>query len=160
MLRLLQATPKNPQQLFVAPAPLLESQPTLRQLKQRLVEAQLRASVLAGTVTEGHPQLVVARQAEQDIKRVIFQEVAATIRGVKAEIQLTGGRIRAAQEQIAAQQSRIERLRFMRAEYSNLSNTTSCVPAAPVVVKGQVLPAAGRWQGHTLIVSPLDWPMG
>ena len=68
------------------------------------MEAQLRASVLAGTVTDGHPQLVVAGQAEQDIKRVIFQEVAAAIRGVDAEIQLTDGRIRAAQEQIAAQQ--------------------------------------------------------
>jgi uncharacterized protein involved in exopolysaccharide biosynthesis len=55
MLRLLQATQQDPQQLVVAPAPLLESQPTLRQLKQGLVEAQLRASVLAGTVTEGHP---------------------------------------------------------------------------------------------------------
>ncbi len=120
MLRLLQATQKDPQQLVIAPASLLESQPTLRQLKQGLVEAQLRASVLAGTVTEGHPHLVVARQAEQDIKRVIFQEVAAAIRGVEAEIQLTEGRIRAADEQIAAQQSRIQRLGGMRAEYSNL----------------------------------------
>jgi polysaccharide biosynthesis transport protein len=120
MLRLLQATQKDPQQLVVAPAALLESQPTLRQLKQGLVEAQLRASVLAGTVTEGHPNLVVARQAEQDIKRVIFQEVAAAVKGLEAEILVTEGRIRAANEQIAAQQSRIERLGGMRAEYSNL----------------------------------------
>ena len=55
MLRLLQATQKDPQHLVVAPASLLESQPTLRQLKQGLVEAQLRASVLAGTVTEVIP---------------------------------------------------------------------------------------------------------
>jgi hypothetical protein len=33
MLRLLQATQNDPQQLVVTPAPLLESQPTLRQLK-------------------------------------------------------------------------------------------------------------------------------
>jgi succinoglycan biosynthesis transport protein ExoP len=120
MLRLLQATQQDPQQLVVAPAPLLESQPTLRQLKQGLVEAQLRASVLAGTVTEGHPQLVVARQAEQDIKRVIFQEVAAAIRGVEAEIQLTDGRIRAAEEQLSTQDARVKHLGAMRAEYSNL----------------------------------------
>ncbi len=120
MLRLLQATQQDPQQLVVAPAPLLESQPTLRQLKQGLVEAQLRASVLAGTVTEGHPQLVVARQAEQDIKRVIFQEVAAAIRGVEAEIQLANGRIQAAEEQLATENSRVKRSGAMRAEYSNL----------------------------------------
>src|SRR5215472_1839048 len=118
MLRLLQATQEDPQQLVVAPASLLESQPTLGQFKQGLVEAQLRASVLAGTVTEGHPQLVVARQAEQDIKRVIFREVAAAVRGLEAEILVTEGRIRAAEEQITAQQSRVERLGGMRAEYS------------------------------------------
>ena len=38
MLRLLQATQKDPQHLVVAPTSLLESQPTLRQLKQGLVE--------------------------------------------------------------------------------------------------------------------------
>jgi hypothetical protein len=129
MLRLLQATQEDPQQLVVALASLLESQPTLGLLKQGLVEAQLRASVLAGTVTEGHPQLVVARQAEQDIKRVTFKEVVAAVRGVEAEIQLTEGRTRAAEEQIAAQQVRIERRGDMRGESSNLANATSNVPA-------------------------------
>jgi uncharacterized protein involved in exopolysaccharide biosynthesis len=120
MLRLLQAAQRDPQQLVAAPAPLLDSQPTLRQLKQGLGEAQLRASVLAGTLTEDHPQLAVARQAEQDIKRVIFKEVATAARGVEADIQLTEGRIRSAEEQLGVQQRRIERLAALRAEYSNI----------------------------------------
>jgi hypothetical protein len=95
--------------------------------------------------------LVVARQAEQDIKRVIFQEVAAVLRGVEAEILLTDGRIRAAQKQIATLQVRRERLGGMCAEYSHLTNTISCVPAAAVVVKGQVLHTAGRRQSHAPI---------
>ena len=120
MLRLLQAAQRDPQQLVAAPAALLESQPTLRQLKQGLVEAQLRASVLAGTLTEDHPQLVVARQAEQDIRRSIYKEVATAVRGLEGEIQVTDGRIRAADEQLATERGRIERLAQMRAEYSNL----------------------------------------
>jgi uncharacterized protein involved in exopolysaccharide biosynthesis len=120
MLRLLQAAQRDPQHLVAAPAPLLESQPALRQLKQGLVEAQLRASVLAGTLTEDHPQLVVARQAEQDIKRSIHTEVATACRCVEGEIQVTEGRIRAAEDQLAAQRGRIERLAGLRAEYSNL----------------------------------------
>jgi polysaccharide biosynthesis transport protein len=120
MLRLLQAAQRDPQQLVAAPAPLLDSQPTLRQLKQGLGEAQLRASVLAGTLTEDHPQLAVARQAEQDIKQVIFKEVATAARGIEADIQLTESRIRNAEEQLGVQQRRIERLAALRAEYSNL----------------------------------------
>jgi uncharacterized protein involved in exopolysaccharide biosynthesis len=120
MLRLLQAAQRDPQQLVAAPAPLLESQPTLRQLKQGLVEAQLRASVLAGTVTENHPQLGIARRAEQDIKRVIFKEAGAAAQGVEAEIQLMDSRIRSAEEQLGQQKGRVERLAGWRAEYSNL----------------------------------------
>ncbi len=120
MLRLLLAAQRDPQQLVAAPGPLLESQPTLRQLKQGLVEAQLRASVLAGTVTEDHPQLGVARRAEQDIKRVIFREAGAAAKGLEADIEVMDSRIKTAEEQLNQQKARVERLAALRAEYSNL----------------------------------------
>jgi uncharacterized protein involved in exopolysaccharide biosynthesis len=141
MLRLLQAAQRDPQQIVAAPAPLLESQPALRQLKQGLVEAQLRASVLAGTVTEDHPQLVVARQAEQDIKRSIYKEVATACRCVDGEIQVTEGRIRAAEEQLATQRARIQRLARLRAEYSNLVDQES-------ITARNSIPRSTTWPRH------------
>ncbi|HEV3416986.1 MAG TPA: hypothetical protein VG056_09245, partial [Pirellulales bacterium] len=120
MLRILQAAERDPQQLIAAPASLLDSQPTLRQLRQGLAEAQLRTSALAGAMTESHPQLVVAREAEHDLQRVIYKEVASAIRGVEGDFQLTDSRIHAAEEQLAEQRARVARLAGLRAEYSNL----------------------------------------
>jgi hypothetical protein len=55
------------------------------------------------------------------------------------------------QEVAAAQEFHMERRGDMRVEYSNLTTTTSCGPAAPVVLKGEVLRTVRRWQSHTPI---------
>ncbi len=106
--------------LLATPGRLLESQPSLKRLKEGLVDAQLRTAQLAGAMSESHPLVQAAREAEQEISRHLHDELAIALRGVKVDMRLASDRARSLGEQLALARGRLERVAGLRAEYTNL----------------------------------------
>lgn len=120
MLDMLSAVEADTRQLLAMPNELLASQPALKQLREGLVAVQLLAANLRGQYTEDHPRVQNSLVAEAEIHRKIRRELGATIQNLRADIELTDGRIRTLEGQLAQNTERTERLVSVRAEYSNL----------------------------------------
>jgi hypothetical protein len=120
LLKLLEAAKADPHALAAAPARLLESQPSLKRLKDGLVDAQLRTSALLGSMSETHPLVVTAKAAEAAINEQLHDELDAATRGVEVELKLATSRTAALQSQIADARKRLDQLAATRAEYANI----------------------------------------
>ncbi len=119
LLVVLQTAQQNPEQLVAMPNSLLTSQPTLRRLKDGMVDAQLRAAQLGGTRTAKHPQVLAANEAVQHIRSDLHNELKVAIQGVEIELGLSRGRSTDLQTQLQQVQNRLAKLALHRAEYSN-----------------------------------------
>jgi uncharacterized protein involved in exopolysaccharide biosynthesis len=120
LLAMLQAAQNDPLQLLAMPNDLLVTQPALQRLKDGLIDAQLARAGLQGTMTELHPLVQSAAMAEAAIRTNIHIEIAAAIRNVEVDLQLSAGRIETLEQQLAEANQRIERLAGMRAFYANM----------------------------------------
>ncbi|NLE40197.1 MAG: hypothetical protein GX621_19460 [Pirellulaceae bacterium] len=119
LLTLLEQAQHDQGQLLAAPNQLLESQPALRRLKDGLVDAQIQTAQLKGRMSDEHPLVKAAREAEQEIGRHLHHELGIAIRGVKADLRLTGDRLRLLEERLVESTGRLERLAALRAPYAN-----------------------------------------
>jgi polysaccharide biosynthesis transport protein len=134
LLELLVAAQKDPQQLVATPNTLLVSQPAVGQLKNALVNAQLRTAELLSSRSENHPYVIAAHEAEASIRQQLNNEVAVAIRGLQVDIELCGDRETSLAEKWTAARTRMSRLAEARAEYASLvasvQNHTRLVEAA------------------------------
>lgn len=121
LFELLSDSRVNQGRLLATPSRLLESQPSLKRLKEGLVDAQLRTAELVGGMSEEHPKVKTAREAEQEISRHLHDELAIALRGVKSDLDLATERVKSLDKQLSAARQRLERLAGARAEYSNLA---------------------------------------
>jgi polysaccharide biosynthesis transport protein len=120
LFRLLNSSRVDQGRLLATPGRLLESQPSLKRLKEGLVDAQLRSADLAGAMSDSHPMVQAAREAELEISRHLHDELAIALRGVKVELELSSDLVRTLGEQLALARGRLERVAGLRAEYTNL----------------------------------------
>lgn len=120
LLKLLQAAKDDPNALAAAPSRLLESQPSLKRLKDGLVDAQLRTSQLLGSMSETHPSVIAAKAAEGAINDQIHDEVDSATRGVELELSLATSHASDLKSHIADARERLDHLAEIRAEYSNV----------------------------------------
>lgn len=116
VLKLAQA---NPDQLVAMPSSLLQSQPTLRHLKDGLHDAQLRAARVAGTRTTAHPHVQAANDAVAQIRHDLHNELTVAIHGVNVELELSRQRYVDLKNQSRELNRRLAALAQQRAEYSN-----------------------------------------
>ncbi len=134
LLKLLTAARRDPQELLATPNALLVSQPAVNQLKTALVNAQVYTANLLGSLTEKHPVVVNARDAEELIRGQLHEELSVAIRGLEVDIELSAEREEALSGKWTAARDRLARLAESRAEYSNLAasvaNHTRLVEAA------------------------------
>ena len=111
---------------FVAtPNRLLESHPSLRRLKDGLVDAQLTTSKLLGTMATNHPRVRSAREAEEEIGRHLHAELALARRGVEIELKLIADRRVLLEEQLTKTNRRLLNLTEVRADYANQVTETN-----------------------------------
>ena len=123
LLKLLVAAQNDPQQLLATPNSLLVSQPSVSQLKNAVVNAQLHTSELLGSRSENHPFVIAARESENLVRSQLNQEVAVAIRGLQVDIDQCADRERALVSKWEAARERMSRLAGARAEYANLVST-------------------------------------
>jgi len=121
LLKLLKEAEQDPQKLVASSSSLLNSQPGLRRLKDGLVDAQLRSGQALGTMSEHHPQVQGAIEAERVIREQLHGEIASAIKGAETDRQVGVERIKKIEQDIAGIQQRLAKLVSLRAEYANLS---------------------------------------
>lgn len=119
LLVVLQLAQKDHEQLVAMPSSLLNSQPTLRRLKDGLFDAQLRAARLGGTRTANHPHVLAANEAVEQIRQDLHDELQVAIRGVQIELDLSRNRYIELKDQVHEINVRLTKLAQQRAEYSN-----------------------------------------
>jgi uncharacterized protein involved in exopolysaccharide biosynthesis len=119
LLTVLQAAQDDPNSLVATSSRMVESQPSLRRLKEGLVDAQLRTAELLGTMSAEHPRVIAARETEEEIGRHLHNELAAAIRGVKLELRLNAERSTLLNEQLVKTTERLDSLAKVRAAYAN-----------------------------------------
>ncbi len=118
LLVLLRGAQDDPGRLLAAPNTLLESQPALRRLKEGLVDAQIHTATLKGSMSEEHPAVQAALETEEGIAENLHAELAIAIRGLEVEQRLGEHRLSMLDEQLAATETRLDRLAQLRATYA------------------------------------------
>ncbi|NOZ39358.1 MAG: hypothetical protein GXP24_03925 [Planctomycetes bacterium] len=160
LLVVLRAAQQQPEQLIAMPNSLLVSQPTLRRLKDGLVDAQLRAARLGGTRTTNHPQVLAAKGAVQTIRNDLHDELSVAIRGVDVELGLNRSRMAQLEREQQGVQQRLGQLAELRAGYAN---RTSAVDNSRLVL-GQAQKQLGKVSATLVaaqsarLVTPIDQP--
>ncbi|MGA2061916.1 MAG: Wzz/FepE/Etk N-terminal domain-containing protein [Thermoguttaceae bacterium] len=117
LLSVLHAAQDDPGRLVATPSRLLESQPSLKRLKDGLVDAQLLTAKLLGTRSADHPMVQAARESEEEIGRHLHDELALAVRGMELEMRLNADRQKLLEEQFAAAAGRLNSLAEIRAPY-------------------------------------------
>ena len=160
LLTVLRAAQQDPERLIAMPSSLLNSQPTLRRLKDGLVDAQLRAARLEGTRTTNHPQVKAALESVEYIRTDLHEELQVAIRGVEIELGLSRSRASGLKKQLAGVQGRLARLAELRGSYANrvaaVENSAKVLDQARSQL-GEVRAAQVAARSVSLI-TPLDQP--
>jgi len=115
---LLASAQDDPKQVLATPKRLMQSQPALLRLKEGLVAAQLKVSQLLGHMSDAHPQVIAAREEEQQIAQRLHEEVSVALRGVEADVRLAEERQAWLESQRRDLQDRLQRLAEVRPQYS------------------------------------------
>lgn len=123
LLNLLLAAQGDSRQLLATPNSLLVSQPSVSQLKNALVSAQLRTADLLGSRSENHPFVRAARESENSIRSQLNNEIAVAIRGLEVDIDLCVNREKSLSAKHQAARSRMSGLAAFRAEYANIASS-------------------------------------
>lgn len=119
LLDLLRSAQQDPGALVATPSRLLESQPSLRRLKEGLIDAQLQTAQLRGRMSDQHPLVVSAQKAEEEVAGHLHDELALAVRGVEADLRLADSRIAMLGRRLAELEERFSRLAAVRASYAN-----------------------------------------
>jgi uncharacterized protein involved in exopolysaccharide biosynthesis len=125
LITLVRAAQEDPSQVTVMPNRLLESQPTLQQLKQALVDAQVHTASVLGLVTSDHPLAKAALDAERRVHNELRRELAVSIRGLEFDVQFRNERDQELQARADAIRKRLAGLAAARAPYANLVASVS-----------------------------------
>ncbi len=161
LLSLLQSAQVNPDRLLAAPVRLFDSQPGLKRLREGLVESQLRMAELAGTMSDQHPRVLAAREAEREVRADLHAELAVALRGLEAERNLSATRMERLREQKSEIEQRLNELAGLRARYQNLVKDVS--QRGRIVDKCQQDLADARASAasaeSTSLISRLDRPL-
>ncbi len=160
LLEVLHAAQEDPEQLVAMPSTLLASQPTLRRLKDGLVDAQLRAARLGGTRTPDHPQVRASMESVQQIRKDLHRELQVAVQGVEIELGLNRDRYSTLHSQFQGVQGRLGNLAQRRVAYSTrVSAVESSQTMLDQAQKQLSEVRAGQVAAlSSSLVSPIDGP--
>jgi polysaccharide biosynthesis transport protein len=119
LLAVLAGAADDPGRLVATPNRLLESHPSLKRLKDGLVDAQLSTAKLLGTMSADHPLVRAAKESEEEVGRNLRSELAIARRGVEVELRLSAARRAVLEDQLAKTNERLHNLAAVRAAYAN-----------------------------------------
>ncbi len=111
---------RNPRSIIATPSDLLVTQPSIKRLKDGLIDAQIRTSKLLGVMTPQHPKIKAAKLAEQQIQRQLHNELKTAILGLNSDLKVSRARVARINSQLVSSQGSLLDVGKLRAQYSNL----------------------------------------
>lgn len=119
---LLAAGLHDPNHLIATPSSLLDSQPSLRRLRDDLANAQRLCAELQGTLTREHPKLRTASIAERESRNNLVAELQVAMRGVESDLAASEQRRSDLKQSLQDINRRLDRIAGLRARYTNLTS--------------------------------------
>lgn len=119
-LKFLESATGDVKQVVAMPNRLLESQPSLKRLKDGLVDAQLRTAELSGTMSKDHPKVQAALSAEAAVLSDLRSELVVATRGLHADLAISGALVQSLENQQQQAERRLDRLAALRTRYGAL----------------------------------------
>lgn len=147
LLTLLESARVDQGRLLATPGRLLESQPSLKRLKEGLVDAQLHTAELSGGMSDRHPLVMAALEAERKIGDQLHQELEIACRGVQADLEWSSARVCRLSEQLADTRGRLAKLAGLRASYANLIASVKNCGALVEAAQRELAEARGSQAG-------------
>lgn len=111
---------RNPKSIVATPNDLLITQPSIKRLKDGLIDAQLRTSRLLGIMTPQHPNIKAAKLTEKQIQSQLHNELKVAIRGLDADLEVSRGKARNINLLLGSSEDSLLSVGKLRARYSNL----------------------------------------
>lgn len=112
---------KDPRSLITTSSELLVAQPSLKKLKDGLIDAQLAKAKILGQFDDFHPKAKNAIEAEAVVRKQIRGEIATTLQGLGNQVDTAKARVDKLNENIEAIRTRMNHLASVRVDYENLS---------------------------------------
>ena len=113
---------EDPQQLAVSDGSILTSQPTLQRLTAGLIDAQLEASRLSGSLTPDHPRMISARLGTETIREELRSEIANVLLAMQPVLELAQEKCQRLVNKQNDLQEKLTKLASIRTEYSRRVN--------------------------------------
>jgi polysaccharide biosynthesis transport protein len=120
LLEVLRTAQRDPAVLVAAPRGLLDLQPGLQRLKDGLVDSQIEAARLHGSMSAAHPRVIAAEAAHREVAARLHEELDVALRAVEVDLRMGQERIAMLGEQLDAARARLARLAELRADYAVL----------------------------------------
>lgn len=111
----------EPAKLLALPSDLLDARPTLRRLKDSLVDAQVNVAQLSGEYNGKHPRMQAAVYAEQQVRQRVYEEIRDSVQNIDVELQLAQARVVQLRELMKQYESRFSDLSEERTAYNRLT---------------------------------------
>ncbi len=111
----------DPARLLALPSDLLDAQPTLRRLRDSLVDAQVNVAQLSGEYNHKHPRMQAAVFAEQQVRQRVYAEIRDSIKNIDVELRLAKARVAQLEGLMNQYENRFADLSEVRTEYNRLS---------------------------------------
>ncbi|MGV3486535.1 MAG: hypothetical protein ACO1RT_19110 [Planctomycetaceae bacterium] len=121
LYQLLEQALRDPRHLVVSGGEMLTRQPSLQRLKDGLIDAQLRRSQLAGSLTEDNPKMKASLAAEQEIRQAMQTEIVLVIHSMQPVLEVERDRVERLQAKQQNLQRRLDRLAEGRSTYAKIA---------------------------------------
>jgi hypothetical protein len=146
--------------LLVTPRELLESQPVLARLKDRLVDAQFTLATASGNYTNKHPRVQAAAKTVSDLQSQIVGEMETAIAGLASQRTILEQETVELNGKIQKINSRLRTLAGKRAGYSQLVDEVGQAKEALGRAKQEMIQAEGIFKAAASVdlMTPVDEP--
>ena len=120
LIQYLEEVSGDPEQLLATPRELLEAQPALSELKNKLIEAQVVRSNTGGIYSPRHPQFQARANSVVDIEQQINRELGTALTGLRSQHELAKQRVSMLVNRTKDIENRVSDLAAMRVDYAQL----------------------------------------
>ncbi len=121
LLAMLEVGRNDPDQVVLAGEDLLTLQPTLKRLKDGLIDVQLKRAQLSGRFQPDHPRMKNVVSEEQEIRQRLSQEIESAMSGMGPRLAIAEDRVNRLKQKQIDLSERLNRLAKVRTEYTNLT---------------------------------------
>lgn len=156
-----QAALQNPELLMQITDRLLESQPTIKKLREGLSDARLRTAQLQGRFSESHPDVLIAKTTEQRFRDNLLRELASSELAILGAIELCENKIAKLNDQENELGKRLNLLADIRADYTNVVSEVKATNEELQQIKRELTQAmAARNAASTSsLITRIDQPL-